>query len=1178
MKSDKEIYEARKARIAAEADCPPEDIQLTPDVDPAGPQEKCDPVVPPGDPIYLPPPLPPVEPGGPDDLPPGIILSSAEAIVACEPDEVVLAGTNPFIVEAGEVTSLFFLDSLEIIPSYELFRLALRYDDLQAFVDENLRESMNTGDSATYEAALVSSFGVSPIIAQNVWAALISESEILDTTAENIANAGLTCGWLNEPLLLECDSNEALGYSVTVVEGEPADLATDGSQVFIPAGIYQSEISQEDANETAVNAYAGGLICLVGNEPQTVDCTAVDAGFGAVFDWYEGYDTATYGDLQANVVTRSLADLDGDTFYPAELAGSGDGRILVFTSTVEANTVFAATLEEANANANAQAIAALDCFFPSPATLVSCSDPTYGSIAVAARVAEQNYTENEMFKELSGYFYSNGSLIEETSEDPLYTEIEALPQYGIPTENDTYSVGVPPGTFTADDYDSAAESAISYGSSLLFCSWISPRHECFCTETEGINSGESINERNTAKFSDAEVVASGSRYRDDLSEPGNVLIRGTFISSTAPLNGSVLWPELAETCEAALVCIFDACRVAFCAPKPDRRNVNLVHLPNWNSWQPEFIGTPATQGGGHAAFLDRWYIELDNAISATSLSCPIGDYPDVYAECGGQSPGALGGTPFFSVDEPEAYNDRASADISDDGSGQGTVGEGYLVTGAPARFKYGGILKLNYVWGEPAIGGQSTDDEPDATPITEPTIAECTIESIGSGGGGSSGETVGKQDPLLWGHFSGAEGYAVADAPTDLGDKAMMDAISRLDCTHWNWARHFANCPQPNQTALRAGFVLQAVAEAASTQEAHIAAEGMILAEMACFTPSSFALHQANGGASMMAPSVSFVGGTCARRGSYEMELEDLVNLDCTQPSSFVDDSGLLDLPDGASHIFIVLVCCDIDPTAEPDDPDPTEKVKNPAIHIIEGNFSRAQASLANQSGSWGVPSDRQLVKDELSRLQEEDNNGAEVDREVWYIGSAWVGDSLGVDQLGNEVKDMVFVQAHTGPIIIGNSCCTELEGKVFGFLEPVTSPQFYHQVSDPPNTNPAIVPVYVTAGDVSGVLPTNYTEEFLMAVGDRLYLEVEVSNTSYEYKVDEVTIVKSATFLPPTEGDQDSTTMVRCYLGQVSDFNADAPYLISSNNTNKTLQNYISSLEVGNDGILAVKSATLLG
>ena len=1022
MKSDREIYEERKARIAAENDCPPEEIQLASDVNPEGPQDKCDPVEPPADPIYLPPAIPPADPGDPDDLPPGIILSNAEVIVSCAVGEAVLSGEDPFAVSAGEVTSLFFIDSLAVIPAHELFRLALRHEEIQTFVDNNLRTSMGSGDSATYEAALISEFGVSAVVAQDIWAALIAESETLDLAATDIANAGLVCGWFNEPLLLECDSVAVSGYSVTVVEGEPVDLATDGSQVFIPAGIYQSEVSQADANTIAVNSYAGGLVCLVGNEEQVVTCVNVDAGFAASFDWYEGYNTSTYDDLTANVVTRTLSDLHGTTFYPAELAGSGTGRELIYTNTVAANQVFAATVEEANAAANAQAIAGLDCFFPSPATRVTCATPTYGSAAVASRLASEGYSETEMFKELSGLYYSNGSLIEETTEGPAYTEIEALPQYGVPPDTDTYSVGVPPGTFAANSYAASKDFADSYGASLLFCSWISPRHECFCSPSGATADGETINERNTVKFTDEQMSEGGARFRNDLSDAGNVLVRGTFISSTAPLEGTTLWPELKETCEAALVCIFDACRVAFCAPKHDDRDVNLVHLPNWNSWIPEFIGEPATQGGGHTSFLNEWYKQLDLSIAATTLSCPIGDYPDVYAACSNNPPETPGGDPFFTVGlgSPiggtlgetisEATNDRAIADISDDGSGDGTIGNGYLTTGSPARFKYGGILKLNYVWGEPAVvdDPDGLGDNENPKPLTKPTIAPCTIASVTGQPTGPNPNTneVGVQTPLPWGHFSGAEGYAVADTPVALGNSAMMDAISRLDCTHWNWARHFANCPQPNQTALRANFVLDAVMEASSTKEAHMAAEALILSEMACFTPSNFSLHQSGGKASMMAPSIAYVGGECAKRGAKELSLDALVNFDCSTPSSSIS-GGQLDLPLGASHIFVVLVCC-------PDESSEFGPVKKPALHIIGGDFDREDAYLANQSGEQGV--DMQTVNAAIASLQDGNNNDVDAEREVWYIGSAWLGDS--------SVPDMIFVQAHTGPIVVGESCC----------------------------------------------------------------------------------------------------------------------------------------------------------
>jgi hypothetical protein len=153
--------------------------------------------------------------------------------------------------------------------------------------------------------------------------------------AQTAAGSLLDCYWLNEEQVATCPDDE-----------DTTARSTDNNPVTVDAGTIRSYDSLVDANEQAVAQAESLLVCEYGNDE----------------------------------VTRTCEDLGFPEEVPTNPTTGQVGSVVV-----SANTVYAASVEEANRQATLMAEAGLSCFYASAAINESCDDvvPAYDDLGAA---------------------------------------------------------------------------------------------------------------------------------------------------------------------------------------------------------------------------------------------------------------------------------------------------------------------------------------------------------------------------------------------------------------------------------------------------------------------------------------------------------------------------------------------------------------------------------------------------------------------------------------------------------------------------------------------------------------------------------------------------------------------------------------------------------------------------
>lgn len=990
------IYRERERALNEADECVPFDLTLPPDVDPVIPAETCA-----DDEEILieefldPNPVPDVD--DPSDLLPEPIAVLSRAISqSCPGGQVALAGVSPNVVVAGADVRLVYLDELSGIAQPELFRLAAYIDELQGHTTTSLIAAIDLGNFTAFDLGIVTITNTSPAIATLIRGALVAAQNLADQTAEAIASAGQVCGWYNQPLWVVCQAG-APGYAMSLSDPGAVEKS------YIAAGLFSSTISQADADSQAARSAALALACLVTNEEQDVVCSDVegevsdtlpltwpvtwvkasvarDAALGDEVVTLDQQGAGTWGvsdwdDFETNTETITLGALNGQEFMQADQVNSGLRRRLRTRVIIPAGDprTAAADLETANMIAYNLAVAELDCFVPNRPRIISCATETYGSAEVVMRhdglgLPNTDAGRAVMFAELMG----GGTASNRTNAGVL--------NYGLANESDDRRVAfesyVWPGYFDSTTEALATETAGNFGSEFLQCVWLSPAHDCECV---GANAGmESVSGPGitSSKFATDDVADEGSWLNTEVSTATNSLPHG-FITETEYPNkaadpsytAALEWPDLPTICQTSLSCLFNACKTACCEPKPDDRPRQANGMPNYATWGNDF-SKPASLAM-HNAFLLAWN-QARNTVRFDGCSddCAIPSIPN--------------------------YGGPASI-----------VSRGPGTYGAPARFKFGGLLPWGSQWAEPTP--PNPNDPTSSTLSLTGRVKSCHV------GGGT-------QAPNPWGLFHCAEGFAEGYSPVGLGAEARATAIARLDCTHIGWPKHMVDCREPSQQAFGPPTNLNIVTEGGSTREANEQMENMLLTLMACRDTHNFQINfrGGSGGAvtfELTSPSVENAGASrCLPIGVSTMKLyED----DCETEIDFAD------IPvDVSSHVFIIARCCeDLGETP----PEPLEKRFILSVIPDRHIDSEIRTPLARQVGQIGLPSGHLKLKELLKE-----------DTDVWYIGSYYVGDlGLGKD---NYVADRVVVQAHTGPLTVSETCCspdylgfTVYEAKVSG-------------------------------------------------------------------------------------------------------------------------------------------------
>lgn len=994
------LYREREAARNGAEDCPPEEMALTPDVPPPPPEEKCDePEEQPEEVFNQANPAPGV-PAAAEILPAPLEVYNREISVSCAVGQVVLAGTEPSVVAAGEEAQEVYLDEVEEITKNELFRLEPYVSALQAHINADLIAAIDAVDFTAFDAEIVNITNVSPAIAALIRADLVTAQARADEIATNIANAGLTCGWENQQLWVTClDVNP--GYTIHYSDPAVSDQAT------MPAGEFTSEVSQADADEQAARAAAFELDCLVGNDEQTVTCIDLAIGIDETtlitwpVNWSKAADAdeaakgnevvtledqgagtwvvTDWEDFENNTESIALNALNGQEFMQLSQVGSDERRTLRTRVIIEADDPRAAAIDKATANEIAQniALAELDCFFPNRPRLISCVTPTYGSTEVAQRLAGLSLTDTDADRATLHAELLGGDPVTYGGPERDRTNV-GITDYGLATEEiDTdlaFETYLWPGLFDEGNEATAELSASSFAAAYLACTWISPQHDCQCVSTQA-DADQTYTTGpldSSSAFSTDDVGDEGALFDSAKSEDNNQLPRGLIeevqypnrVADPTYAEVEMRWPDLPDICQAGLQCYFTACKLACCEPKPDDREKKVNGMPNFASWGSNWLSGPATYSD-QVAFITAWNSQR---LAADIVACDLG------------SPG-----PFDKADYDEC--DIPTPPVA--GNANSPVSDGPITYGTPARFKYGGVLRWGSEWEEPS---NTDEDNPDQG--SDPSLLiPGKVKGCHKGGVGDV------QTPDAWGLFHCAEGYAESNTPIGLGALARANAISRLDCTHIAWPRHLVNCPQPNQKSFGPTFNSNMVIEATSTREANEISESMILASLECRDTHNFMMTFGGGGAggagklNLPAPAIANVGSDeCIPQGLNEATLYES---DCVTEAA----TTLLEA-DESSHIFIEAKCC--------------EGVGNKRLilHLIPDPAIDSEIrDQDKQLGELGLASGR-------AALETLRTSGSE----IWYIGSFYVG-NLGLGA-GAAEADRITVQAYSGPIILTETCC----------------------------------------------------------------------------------------------------------------------------------------------------------
>lgn len=1023
--ADKERLYLEREKLAKQGTEPcVVELSVSPEVAPTAPKLGCDAPEAPQVNVFLPPNPAPDAPDDSDLLPAPLLVRNQQVSAVCPAGQVDFVDGNPspFVVLSGVEQQSVFLDSIvPAIPQAELFRLASYVEQLQELVVDQLLDAIANDTLDAFDAEIEVITGTSSVVATAIRQELVSNQSLVDAIAQTIAETSIACGWTNRELWTVC-SNDDPGYTIAYT----APVNVESRRVV--AGVYRSTVSQVDADNLAALYAALALQCLVRNEEQTVTCSSedildeqtdivwpvnwtlptinpvtknpntrtLDSQGAASWDNYP----FPWADFEFNTRTIKLNQLNGQQFMSPAQVNTPARRTLRTTVTVLAGTPEAAarTVEEANAIARNLAALQLDCFFPSRPRLVTCMSPTLGSTEVITRAAAINRSvqvEAQRTAQYAELYAVNPSTVTSSGENHFNNGVLG---YGSATadvdDSQAFEVGVWPGFFQENNAVAANDAAGRYGAGLLLCNWISPAHNCDCiassqedvTQTAGFlfqqgstygtvdRSGvyqrdnsevDGVSILGTPGGSPINVKLDASRSTTENSLPKGLLFSSTYPNAANSYAGTYQWADLAKLCQSSLSCYFVSCKIACCEPKADERPRLANGAANYASTNAALAGARQSDEFDHLVFMNSWI----DALSSRSINaCSISAAINFKAE--DYEDCDLRKSNGVILPRLNASGVKAIVNPGpNDGNGPGM----------PARFKYGGLLKWGKQWASPSFDDDDDSLIPDLS--VQGTVKGCHVAD-------DSDDVV---IPDIWGFYHCAEGISEGFIPAAVAAEAQNLAISRLDCTHIAWPRHMVLCSQADQKAWGPAVNFDIAVEGNSTGVANQTSELMLLPTLECSDSRNYMMQFSENILSITATSIVVVGATgCLTPGMDEGQFTD-------SPRSFNVDGG--------GHVMIVASC-----------EGPTKFKRLNVEHTPDNSVTYQQILAAKQAGELGIHQGRSLLNTIQADL-------VSTGLEAYYIGS------YHVKRVGPNAWQRITCQAHSGPIILQNSCCKNDSG-----------------------------------------------------------------------------------------------------------------------------------------------------
>lgn len=941
------------------------------------------------------------------------------------------------------------------ISEEELDRLAYRISDLQAALDQTSAGKRRIdalarradADVARSELAgqIVAITHTSVSIASAIADELLQSQRTLNQLADSAYLAMLRCVYWNPHIMLVCSPTHPDGYDTYVAPAAMPDVSgmPANSWVDIPALTVWSDYSTADAISRAVLSGKSGLECLYGNVEQHADCrdAGMSAGlFGSVIEGPDGNDT-------------TLTDLNGSTFvdmFASLEAGVEVSRTLSTVVTVPANTVFARTVAEANLLAKTSAIEQLNCFFPSRAVDVKCTDWTANAVPAISYAADaisyigslltfavEPGTVVARTPSYSASAVGRLTALEASGKDAEYVLSEMVTgesgksrtglvyprshNYGVvdgtvdQTKGVSASLGY--GAFFSDVGQSAAtDMARSYAASTLECVWRSPAFTCRCVCDCGTAD---------CNYDHARYGKAGNSYRNlrpgsnDVSSLVEYVMRSStgapdrasyayseLVTAALPADteSGPLWPELPAMCRSALNCLFTSTQAGVCQPKPDRRKLKLDNEPNVINWG-DVEGAPAwLLYRMQAAYeIDHYFVQP--AIASGAKAAWTQD----------------GVAQLFGTDDAEAIKgfcyplDATDAKLSD-----AMTAYWYSVNqspGTPAKFVFGRCLGLPplspeelapaYVSGRYDVGCSAVDepccDGSASSTLPDPSSETTTIPS--------------DLDTLLWeGYVSGAVGRASQVNPEKfltLVRGAVSDAFGRMVCDHTNWDRRIRKCPVPSH---RPGNIPQQVLDprkrpkGPTTELSNMTVEATMLADMNCQESATasivFAQQRIRLGPMTM---INIDESPCAPYGKCQPVIYNASYLEAITENS-PELAATYHHGDTLAYSWFLRATCVYD-EAE-------------AMYKLKFALSKRLHPAAEAHILWawheGAANAGQAAAIETLPACIQDVIGTNAKN--WYIGSVVIISELSGVTLSEPLKKVI--QYHSGPFILQKTCC----------------------------------------------------------------------------------------------------------------------------------------------------------
>lgn len=221
----------------------------------------CDPIVSPEPEKYVVPPALPTS-GAPPAIPPLIIdLLSLEAAFTCSDFDGGPIGA-PVRMERGEFSLAFSFATVPNITDSQQRYIAAHEEDARRVID-------------TVPAAAEIAATLKLTLQQATWlnAQLTSGYAALEEQVRAAAASLIDCYWINGQQQLDCPDGSHTGAL-------PSALASSQyhNPVIVPAGEFKSHISQGDADDQATIVARSRLLCVWLNDEQVIDCRDSDAG------------------------------------------------------------------------------------------------------------------------------------------------------------------------------------------------------------------------------------------------------------------------------------------------------------------------------------------------------------------------------------------------------------------------------------------------------------------------------------------------------------------------------------------------------------------------------------------------------------------------------------------------------------------------------------------------------------------------------------------------------------------------------------------------------------------------------------------------------------------------------------------------------------------------------------